>query len=231
MTRYFMRYTPLRYLEQEMMTPPDFKPRGHGLYHRDFHYSPRDVECQFCVSFVRRSRCPLHQCPYLAERIEAGALDLFELVQERFKGWTEPQLQSRLKKLCCQHPASLFLNDAHRSRWRHWRDRYYQMADHNRAALYLLTAYEDIWRRVIWHFDGDGFDFSSIRLSGIRPELYSVYQAAKAISIGSRNITFDDLAYPELVTDEAFQLIICALLLAKYGDAILNLERKTGDQL
>ena len=40
---------------------------------------------------------------------------------------------------------------------------------------------------------------------------------------------FNNLASPELVTDEAFQLIICALILAKYGDVILNLERKTGD--
>ena len=85
-------------------------------------------------------------------------------------------------------------------------------------------AYDDIWNRVIWQFDEYGFDFSSISLSGIQPELYSVYQAAKGIAVGSRNITIDDLASPELVTDEAFQLIICALLLAKYGDAILNLE-------
>ena len=86
-----------------------------------------------------------------------------------------------------------------------------------------------IWRRVIWKFDSDGFDFQSVRLSGIQPELYSVYQAAKAIATGSRNITTADLASPELVTDKAFQLIICALILSKYGDVILNLERKTGD--
>lgn len=85
-------------------------------------------------------------------------------------------------------------------------------------------AYDDIWSRVIWHFDEYGSDFSSISLSGIQPELYSVYQAAKGIAVGSCNITIDDLASPELVTDEAFRLIICALLLAKYGDAILNLE-------
>ncbi len=85
-------------------------------------------------------------------------------------------------------------------------------------------AYDDIWSRVIWHFDEYGSDFSSISLSGIQPELYSVYQAAKGIAVGSRNITIDDLASLELVTDEAFQLITCALLLAKYGDAILNLE-------
>ena len=31
MTRYFMRDTPLRQLEQMMMTPPNFKPRGCSL--------------------------------------------------------------------------------------------------------------------------------------------------------------------------------------------------------
>lgn len=229
MTRYFMRDTPLRYLEQEMMTPPHFKPRGHGLYRRDFRYRPRDVECQFCVSFARSSRCPLNCCPYLAERMEAGVLGLSELMQDCFSTWKYPRLQGRLRKLFCQRPASLFLNDAHRNRWQHWHERYHRMTDRNQAALYLLTAYEDIWRRMIWHFDEGGFDFNTIRLSGIHPEQYSVYQAAKAISIGSHNITLNDLASPELVTDEALQLIIYALLLARYGDVILNLERKTGD--
>ena len=79
---------------------------------------------------------------------------------------------------------------------------------------------------MIWKFDACGFDFQSVQLSGIQPELYSVYQAAKAISTGSRNITLANLASPELVTDEAFHLIVCALLLAKYGDAILNFERR-----
>ena len=31
MTRYFMRDTPLRQLEQMMMTPPNFKPGGCSL--------------------------------------------------------------------------------------------------------------------------------------------------------------------------------------------------------
>ena len=82
---------------------------------------------------------------------------------------------------------------------------------------------------MIWRIEDDGFDFDSVRLAGIQPELYSVYQAAKAISTGSQNITIADLASPELVTDEAFHLIVCALLLARYGDAILNFERKKGD--
>ena len=79
---------------------------------------------------------------------------------------------------------------------------------------------------MVWKCGNDGFDFQSVQLGGIEPELYSVYQAAKAIAVGCCNITLADLASPELVTDEVFQLIVCALLLAKYGDAILNFEGK-----
>ena len=229
MTRYSMRDTPLRQLEQQMMTPPNFKPRGHGLYHPGFRYTSKDVDCRYCMSFDRKHPCPLSQCPYLEERIEAGALDLNEFVQDCFSAELGPQLQSRLQEYFSCRSVWFFLGDAHQKRWTHWRNRYYKMSDRNKAALFLLTAYEDIWRRIIWKFDESGFDFQSVRLSGIQPELYSVYQAAKAISTGSRNITTADLASPELVTDEAFQLIICALILAKYGDVILNLERKTGD--
>ena len=78
---------------------------------------------------------------------------------------------------------------------------------------------------MVWKCGNDGFEFQSVRLGGIEPELYSVYQAAKAIAVGCCNITLADLASPELVTDEAFHLITGALLMAKYGDAVLNLEK------
>jgi len=39
MTRYFMRDTPLCQLEQQMMTPPTFKARGHGRYSPGFPFS------------------------------------------------------------------------------------------------------------------------------------------------------------------------------------------------
>ena len=205
MTRYFMRDTPLCQLEQQMMTPPNFKARGHGRYSPGFQYSSEDTECPYCINFRRNQPCPLKLCICLDERIA---------------------LLARLERnfTCCS--ISFFLNECHRERWQHWRERYYRMSGRNLAALFLLTAYEDIWRRMIWKFDARGFDFQSVQLSGIQPELYSVYQAAKAISTGSHNITLADLASPELVTDEAFHLIVCALLLAKYGDAILNFEGK-----
>lgn len=226
MTRYFMRDTPLCQLEQQMMTPPNFKARGHGRYSPGFQYSSEDTECQYCINFRRNQPCPLKLCICLDERIAAGALNLNEFVRDCFFPEAGVQLLARLERnfTCCS--ISFFLNECHRERWQHWRERYYRMSGRNLAALFLLTAYEDIWRRMIWKFDARGFDFQSVQLSGIQPELYSVYQAAKAISTGSHNITLADLASPELVTDEAFHLIVCTLLLAKYGDAILNFEGK-----
>ena len=41
------------------------------------------------------------------------------------------------------------------------------------------------------------------------------------------NIVIEDLAFSELVSDRAFRLILGALLLCRYGEVVLNLERKT----
>ena len=231
MTRYFMRDTPLFHLEQQMMTPPNFKPRGHGLRRPAFRYQAKDVDCQYCTNYSQENLCPLCECICLGERIEAGTLSLEKVIQDCLRGKLRMRLWKRLAQEIYPYPLRSFRSDEHRNRWMHWRTRYRRLSQRNQAALFLLTAYDDIWRRVIWKVEDDGFDFDSVQLAGIVPELYSVYQAAKSISTGRQNITIADLASRELVTDEAFQLIICALLLAKYGDAILNFDRKKGDAI
>ena len=50
MTHYFMQDTPLFHLERQMMTPPNFKPRGHGRYSPGFQYSNEDTECQYIIT-------------------------------------------------------------------------------------------------------------------------------------------------------------------------------------
>ena len=224
MSRYFMQDTPLRAMEQIMMSQPGHKPRGGGMYCSPFYYTPNDVECEYCQNYGRKNPCFLCDCTCLEERIEAGVLNLSEFVLDCFASSMEPQLQERMFQQFGERKSRFFLSDTHRRRWTHWRGLCWRLSDRNKAALFLLTAYESLWRRMIWKCGNDGFDFQAVHLRGIKPELYSVYQAAKSIAVGSSNITLADLASPELVTDEAFQLIICALLMAKYGDVVLNLE-------
>lgn len=72
MTRYFMRDTPLYQMEQMMMTPPNFRPRGHGLHPSRFHYQAKDVECRYCTNHEQDRLCPLCECICLRDRIDAG---------------------------------------------------------------------------------------------------------------------------------------------------------------
>ena len=72
MPRYFMRDTPLQALEQLMMSQPGQKPRGGGIYRSPFHYTPKDVACEYCQNYVRKHPCRLCECTCLDERIEAG---------------------------------------------------------------------------------------------------------------------------------------------------------------
>ena len=224
MSRYFMRDTPLRAMERLMMSQPGHKPRGGGMYRSQFHYTPKDVACEYCQNYVRKNPCLLCECTCLEERIEAGALELSTFVLDCFAPSMELQLQKRMRQQFGERESRFFLSDSHRRRWTHWRALCWRLSDRNKAALFLLTAYDSLWRRMVWKRGNDGLDFQAVRLRGIKPELYSVYQAAKAIAVGNCNITLADLASPELVTDEAFRLIIYALMMAKYGGVVLNLE-------
>ena len=194
------------------------------MYRSQFYYTQKDVECEYCQSYDRKNPCLLCECICLEERIEAGVLNLSEFMHDCFAPSMEPQLKERMRQQFGERKSCFFLSDSHRRRWTRWRTLCWRLSDRNKAALFLLTAYESLWRRMVWKCGNDGFDFQAVHLRGIKPELYSVYQAAKAIAVGSCNITLADLASPELVTDEAFQLIINALLMAKYGDVVLNLE-------
>ena len=187
------------------------------------------MACEYCQNYDRKYPCRLCECTCLEERIEAGVLEMNEFVRDCFAPSMGPQFRKRMhQQLRERNPQffQFFLSNAHRRRWTYWRERCWRLSDRNKAALFLLTAYESLWRRMVWKCGNDGFDFQSVRLGGIEPELYSVYQGRAVVPLQSAAaILLLRTLSPELVTDEAFHLITGALLMAKYGDAVLNLEK------
>lgn len=117
MTRYFMRDTPLRQMEQMMMTPPYFKPKGKGLYYPPITYKPSDLDCRYCLYHKHKYRCPLNRCSCLAERIEAGALALSDFVDDCFAKNHNAGLRTRLETCFRCQNGEFFLNSTHRNRW------------------------------------------------------------------------------------------------------------------
>ena len=55
MTKYFFKDTPLAGLEQQMMTQPNFTPRGGGqMILCRFRYRPDDVDCKNCTEYRKK---------------------------------------------------------------------------------------------------------------------------------------------------------------------------------
>ena len=70
-------------------------------------------------------------------------------------------------------------------------------------------------------------DFSSISLRGIEPQEYPVYRAAKGLYHGKLLITAAELADEKQITNEALSDILNAVLIARYGQVVLSLNKET----
>lgn len=147
MSQCFFRGTPLWELEREMMLVPGFDHRKENTV----------TDCRLCNKRNRKQPCRLTQCTYLNDRITSGKLSLDDLAWTMYRRY--PSLLKRLDVFLLDHELCFFRNEPHRQRWQRWHDRFYRMSKENKAALYLLTAYDAVWEKVIWHMDGKGFDF------------------------------------------------------------------------
>lgn len=227
MTKYFTADTSLAGLERMMMSVPRFTPRHSGVVILcRFHYGPQDVECGLCTQFRRRS-CGTAACPWLRERLEAGAATYGELVAGCFQGLGHRPLKQRITVVTDGKAKLSYAGQEHRQRFTHWQQanssrREKCVSDQWLAALYLLTSSGKLWARAWSAVTWNGVDFHKITLRDIDPQDYAVYQAAKSLCTGKLKITAEELADEELVSDATLRLIIDAVLIARYGGAALS---------
>lgn len=226
MTKYFTRDTSLYGLERMMMSVPRFTPRHSGvvvLCH--FHYRPQDVECGLCTQFQRK-RCAVSACPWLRERLEAGAAAYGELVAGCFHGLEHRPLKRRIAAVTAGKARVSDAGWEHRQRFEQWQGangslRRGRVQDQWLAALFLLTSSGKLWAQAWSAISWNGVDFSKITLRDIDPQDYAVYQAAKSLYTGQMKITAAELADEELVSDATLRLIVDGVLIARYGGAVL----------
>ncbi len=94
------------------------------------------------------------------------------------------------------------------------------------AALYLLSANEDIWHRAYNCFSKKGLSFDYLRMRGIALQDYSLVQAAKALYLNSDGFTIADLEDCDAVNADSFALIINAILIADFGMGVTKIRRQ-----
>lgn len=100
MTKYFAQDTPQAGLERMMMSVPGFQKRGSGMMILSrFCYKPEDVACRYCLHYRRRS-CQVPICPYIAERLQSGAIGYRDLILECFGHIPHAGLHKQIIGLC-----------------------------------------------------------------------------------------------------------------------------------
>lgn len=195
------------------------------MYIRNYTYSAEDVDCKFCTEVVGRKGCRQEVCPYYAERIEAGVISYAEAVLSLIPSTSS--IRNRLPGLIHSFPGSLWADEKHKTRMEVFNNRLGYIKSRNTpsyyAALYLLTSNDALYRRTANCFYHGGIDFSFAVLRGISPHNYALFCAAKGLR-HARGVTESELADPMTIDDEAFRLIMNALLIAKYGTAAFNLK-------
>lgn len=190
-----------------------------------YHYKPEDVACEYCVEW-RHRRCQAVGCPWLAERIEAGVVSYAAAVHGLFGCVENEAFIQRLGLLVLHFHGSFWLDSEHEYNTRLLlRSVGYQAWRNPRffAVLYLFGSNRALLKRAWNACMPQGFEPLYMVMRGVSAHDYTLIQTAKALMCGRLGLTLYDLSDDEIVDDEAFTLIINALLIANYGSDVLKL--------
>ena len=207
-----------------MMMVPNFAPRGSGSAVL-CHYRPTaaDVDCRNCLQYRRRS-CRSLNCPYISERLEAGAVTMDELIVETVRPWKYLPLKQRAVGLACREERFHFEGQLHIMRMTEMTKTEVDYVNSRwLATVYLLSAHAGLWRKTLFVVRPDQIDFALVRLGESTVQEYVLYRAAKGLCSGTLGATSEELSDPELVSDGTLLLILSAAVLARYGPEVMNI--------
>ena len=230
MTKYFMRETPLAELEREMMSIPNFVPRrGSTTVSIRGRVKCVEIECEAHILYNDStqkdlpSSCdvPTPCCPLLTYK---------EVVRLCFDGVNHFSFQVRVNKVTELVPKFSFHNISHAQRMQQYivcRKDGSLKERLNLAVLYLLTSQKALWMQTGSAIKNGCDDISQIALVGVDYQGYVIFQVACSIQRGVVQISPEELANEELVTDDTLRLIVNAILIARYGTGVLNCKSST----
>ena len=166
------------------------------MYIRKLTYKKKDVDCKLCTEYRgKRHPCPHDVCPFIAERIEAGAVTYWDAVNAMVSPLY--RFSRRLPKLAEEYPGTFFLDDRHRSRMEFLNTQLGYVPGRNTpayyAVMYLLTSNEILYWRMANSFCRNGLDFRYAILRGITTYNYALYRAALALTTDRQGVTVSEL--------------------------------------
>ena len=230
MSTFFMGRTSHAVAEALMRQPPGYAQRGGGRRWPELTYTAADLRCELCLHW-QQGRCVLKRCICLKERLAAGLVAYDDLLRELVTRNSSPACARRIQALAGTWTGSLFSGSAHRvafaigkMSWQYKKPKQKEL-----AALFLLTASQEMRDRSWAALKKDAIDFAAFPLREISGQGYALYQAAKTVVGSGHGLSHADLSDRELVDDDTFRLIVHAMLLARFGAAVMGLEKEAAN--
>ena len=162
--------------------------------------------------------------PYFCKDPESRA---FERLMQRVPNFETDPPEADVIQRSLKHP--------HRSKKKEERDpMIFRGSDHQRlfvqemkrhpdatdqftAALYLLTADNELWRQTQDRVSTRDIDLTGLKVHGLTEQSYVFYCAAKDMLNGSNIVNVQDIADRTVIPAKAFMVLFAAITIRGYG--------------
>ena len=186
--------------------------------------SNKPASCKLCTEYTRKRGCISKHCPHLAERVAAGTLNYKSAVAEAFH--TNPIFSDHVTVIQKRLSDSVWNGTDHKRRMEALRlytgraKSFY--SNEYLAAMYLLTATKTLYENTHQCFTRYGPEFALVRKTGLSIDEYTLLGTAKTLYFGTEDLTAEDITAPEIVSPTALPFIVTAVLIVRFGEAVLN---------
>ena len=142
------------------------------------------------------------------------------ILREFVEGYDCKKLSRRLLKMNPYRPT--FLDSDHLDRFYEFFEEKILIVEPNRrnlvAAVFLLSAYENVWKQARRFLCKRGIDFSKVRLRNLNTEEYTLFKAAKEVYGASKvQIEIDEYCDEELIPLPVLNLIMTGYIIDYFG--------------
>ena len=183
-----------RRIERLMTAIPNFKPRGVGF---------RFTETQTIIAVT--------------------AATPTEILAETMRQIRCPPFRKRFNKYIeSEETPMTYLNEKHRARFELSAKNIPKANYALLSALYLLTADPRLWNCCKHHVHSGCVFFEDIKLNNCTERAYTLYCAAKDLTLGTKHITVSDLSDADLVPPMLFRTICNAMAIRRFGLAAIR---------
>lgn len=208
-----------REIERLMTRIPNFRPRGYGTFvFNKFEYSPEDCDCKYCLRW-QKEECTENKCPYMKERITAGAISIKEALLEALSTVNHFTFQIRLRNHIreSEENTMAFKNEKHKQVFTEAIRKMNKKDNVLMAAIYLFTADGLLWKQVSRYVDRGEIAYNRIRPTNTTETGYTLFCCAKDLSLGTKHLTISDLVDSDLIPPKLFGVICNAMAIRRYG--------------